>query len=103
MYVFEQDVPITAEIHARIMDALGDVTPDGLLAHIAIERQDGTLRYPGLWRGREDRDRFTDERPHPVVARSPRPASARPVSRRAARSPSWTGGARASRARHASE
>jgi hypothetical protein len=78
MYAFEQDVPINAEIHAQILDGLGDVTPEGLLAHIAIEREDGTLRYVDLWRSREDCDRFTDERLHPVVGRALAEAGIRP-------------------------
>ena len=67
MYAYEQDVPINAEIHARIIDALGDDYPAGLLAHIAIEHEDGHMRYLDLWRSSEDCDRFTEERLHPVV------------------------------------
>jgi hypothetical protein len=65
MYAFEQDVPINAAIHARIMDALGDEPPHGLLAHIAIERADGHLSYLGETRA--DCDAFTEQRLHPVV------------------------------------
>lgn len=32
MYAFEQDVPINAEVHARIMAQLGDAVPPGLIA-----------------------------------------------------------------------
>jgi len=70
MYAFEQDVPITAAIHARIVEGLGDVPPEGLLAHIAIEREDGRLSYLDLWESREDCDRFTHERLHPVVGQA---------------------------------
>ena len=67
MYAFEQDVPINAAIHARIMDALGAEPPHGLLAHIAIERADGHLSYLDLWDTQADCDAFTEQRLHPVV------------------------------------
>jgi hypothetical protein len=70
MYAFEQDVPINAAVHARIMADLGDQTPEGLIAHIAIEREDGHLHYLDLWDSREDCDRFTDERLHPVIGKA---------------------------------
>jgi len=67
MYAFEQDVPIDAAVYARITDGLGATPPDGLLAHIALERADGHLYYLDVWQSREDCDRFTDERLHAVV------------------------------------
>lgn len=67
MYAFEQDVPIDAAIHARIMTELGDEPPQGLLAHIAIEREDGHLHYLDLWQTKADCDAFTRDRLHPVV------------------------------------
>jgi hypothetical protein len=79
MYLFEQDVPIDAEIHARIMAGIGEPTPEGLLAHIVSEHDDGTLRYVDLWRSREECDRFTDERLHPVVGRALAEAGIRPA------------------------
>jgi len=68
MYAFEQDVPINAEVHARILEGLGDEPPAGLIAHIALEREDGHLYYLDLWNSRDDCDRFTRERLHPVVS-----------------------------------
>ncbi len=79
MYLFEQDVPITAEIHARIMAGIGEPAPEGLIAHIVTENEDGTLHYVDLWRSREDCDRFTDERLHPVVGRALAAAGIRPT------------------------
>ena len=67
MYAFEQDVPISANVHDRIMAALGDVHPAGLLAHIAIEREGGHVTYIDLWQSKAECDRFTDERLHPIV------------------------------------
>lgn len=67
MYAFEQDVPIDAATHARIMAGLGEELPTGLIAHIALERADGHLSYLDLWQSRDDCDRFTEDRLHPVV------------------------------------
>ena len=78
MYAFEQDVPINAEVHARILDRLGDQPPAGLVAHIALEQEDGHLRYLDLWESREDCDRFTREQLHPVVGAALAEAGIRP-------------------------
>jgi hypothetical protein len=67
MYAFEQDVPINAAVYARIIEALGAETAPGLLAHIAIEREDGHLAYLDVWETKEDCERFTDVRLHPVI------------------------------------
>ena len=67
MYAFEQDVPINAKVYAQIMDGLGAELPDGLLAHIAIERSDGHLSYLDVWESKADCEAFTDDRLHPVV------------------------------------
>ena len=79
MYAFEQDVPINAEVHARIMAQLGDEVPQGLIAHIAFERPDGGLRYLDLWEAQADCDRFTEERLHPVVGAALAAAGIRPA------------------------
>ena len=67
MYAFEQDVPIDTTVYARIMDGIGAELPAGLLAHVAIEREDGHLSYLDLWESKADCDAFTDDRLHPVV------------------------------------
>lgn len=67
MYAFEQDVPINAAVYARIMDGIGAQLPQGLLAHVAIERGDGHLSHLDLWESKADCDAFTDDRLHPVV------------------------------------
>ena len=78
MYAFEQDVPIDAAVHARIIEELGSELPAGLIAHIAIEQPGGTLRYVDLWQSQEQCDRFTDERLHPIVGRALARAGIRP-------------------------
>lgn len=67
MYAFEQDVPINATIYARIVKGIGEEIPQGLLAHVAIEREDGRLHYLDLWQSKEDCELFTEQRLHPVV------------------------------------
>jgi hypothetical protein len=66
-YAFTQDVPIDAAFYKRIVEGLGDALPKGLIAHIALERPEGGLRYIDLWESKEDCDRFGEERLHPVV------------------------------------
>lgn len=66
-YAFTQDVPIDAAFYARIADGLGPEVPEGLVAHLAIERPEGGLRYVDIWESKDDWDRFVEERLHPVV------------------------------------
>lgn len=66
-YAFTQDVPIDAGLYHRIKDGLGDEPPKGLIAHIAMERPEGGLRYMDVWESEDDWDRFAEERLHPVV------------------------------------
>lgn len=66
-YAFTQDVPINGAVYQRIIDGLGDEPPKGMIAHIAIERPEGGLRYIDVWESEEDWDRFAEERLHPVV------------------------------------
>jgi hypothetical protein len=78
MYAWQQDVPINAAVYARIRDDLGSPAPDGLIVHVAFELPEGGLRYLDVWRSREDCDRFTDERLHPVVGKALAEADIRP-------------------------
>jgi hypothetical protein len=65
-YAFTYDVPITAEIYARIMTGIGPERPPGLIAHIAY-RTDTGLRYLDVWQAKDDCDAFHQDRVHPVV------------------------------------
>lgn len=67
MYAFTQDVPIDRVFYKRITDALGPETAPGLIVHLAIERPEGGLRYIDVWESKEECDRFSEERLHPVV------------------------------------
>ena len=66
-YAFTQDVPIDAAFYERILAGLGPEPPQGLIIHLACERPEGGLRYVDVWETKEDCDRFTDERLHPVI------------------------------------
>jgi hypothetical protein len=66
-YAFTQDVPIDAAFYQRIVDGLGDEKPPGLIVHLAVERDEGGLRYIDVWESEQDWSRFVDERLHPVV------------------------------------
>jgi hypothetical protein len=66
-YAFSQDVPIDAAFYQRIVEALGDEPPKGLISHLAIELPEGGLRYIDVWESEGDWDRFGEERLHPVV------------------------------------
>jgi hypothetical protein len=47
-YAFTYDVPVDAEICARIKEGLGPQRPDGLIAHLT-SRTDTGLRYVDVW------------------------------------------------------
>ena len=66
-YAFTQDVPIDSTFYRRILEGLGTNPPDGLIAHLAIERPEGGLRYIDVWESEAHWDRFAEERLHPVV------------------------------------
>jgi len=65
-FAFTYDVPIGADIYARIKDGLGEERPSGLIAHLAWRTESG-LRYVDVWRSEHDYQAFTKSRLHPVV------------------------------------
>jgi hypothetical protein len=66
-YAFTQDVPIDAAFYRRVINALGDEPSKGFIAHIAVERPEGGLRYIEVWETEQDWDNFAEERLHPVL------------------------------------
>ncbi|MGA8636128.1 MAG: hypothetical protein WB805_14950 [Candidatus Dormiibacterota bacterium] len=66
MYAFTQDLPITADVYARIMKGVGTAPPDGCVLH-AVIRIDGGLRYIDIWDSQAACDRFLEERVHPIL------------------------------------
>ena len=65
-YAFTYEVPITADIYARIKDGIGPVRPPGLIAHLAYRTEQG-LRYVEVWEAKDDWEAFEHGRVHPVV------------------------------------
>ena len=65
-YGFVQDVPANEEMYRQIRDRLGAERPDGLVAHVALRREQG-LRYVDVWDSREQWERFREERLEPAV------------------------------------
>ena len=66
MYAFTQDLPITTDIYARIMEGLGTAPPEGCVVH-AVVQIEGGLRYIDIWESREACDRFLEEHVHPIL------------------------------------
>ena len=52
---------------ARIVQAMGAEKPPGLIVHLALERQEGGLRYIDVWESEQDWNRFVEDRLHPAV------------------------------------
>jgi hypothetical protein len=65
-YAFTYDVPIDAEIYARIRKGLGTERPPGMIAHLAWVIEGG-LRYVDVWESKDDFEVFAQTRLHPVV------------------------------------
>jgi hypothetical protein len=71
-YAFTYEVPITAEIYARIKDGIGPERPPGLIAHLAYRTEQG-LRYMDVWQTKDDWESFEPTRPRrPDGAGAPR-------------------------------
>ena len=66
-YAFEQPVPITAEIYAKIRERLGSEPMEGLVVHLVVRAADGSIRYVDVWTSKEACDRAIRERIHPAV------------------------------------
>jgi hypothetical protein len=65
-YAFTYDVPINADIYARIKAGLGPDYPPGLIVHLAWRTESG-LRYVDVWESKDDYEAFAEQRLHPVV------------------------------------
>jgi hypothetical protein len=67
VYAYTQDVPIDADVYARIVEAIGDEPMDGLLVHLCVRRPDGGLRYIDVWETEQQCARAFEQRIHPAV------------------------------------
>src|SRR6266851_491899 len=65
-YAFTYEVPINAEIYARIKEGIGPERAPGLIAHLAYRTETG-LRYVDVWETKDDFEAFEHDRLHPVV------------------------------------
>ena len=70
VYAYLQDVPIDAQLYARIIEELGPEPLAGSLLHLCVHRPEGGLRYIDVWESREACARAFDERIHPAVDRA---------------------------------
>jgi hypothetical protein len=66
-YAYEQPVPITAELYGKIRERLGAEPLEGLIVHLTVRADDGSIRYIDVWRSKEACDRAFRERIHPAV------------------------------------
>lgn len=66
-YAWTQDLPIDAEAYAAIAARLGDAPMPGLVVHLAMEREDGTIHYLDVWESKASHDRAMAEIVHPAV------------------------------------
>lgn len=66
-YSWTQELPIDAEAYAAIIARMGDAPMPGLVVHLAMEREDGSIHYLDVWESKESHDRAFAEVVHPVV------------------------------------
>ena len=64
---FTQDVPANEEMYRKIRESIGHDRPDGLIAHLALRREDGTLRYVDVWESEAQFETFRLARVEPAV------------------------------------
>jgi hypothetical protein len=60
-------LPIDAQTYAAIMDRMGDARMPGLVVHLAMQRDDGSIHYLDVWESKEFHDRAVAEVIHPAV------------------------------------
>ena len=68
MYAYVQDVPIGENLYHKIREGLGAEPLAGLLVHVVLRKEDGTLRYVDVWESRAACDAAFATRIHPVVS-----------------------------------
>jgi len=65
-YAFQYDVPADEEFYRRVAAEIGDEQPKGLIAHLVVKR-DTELRHIGVWKSKEDWERFRTQRVQPAL------------------------------------
>jgi len=62
-----QEVPIGPPAYAEITERMADAKMPDLLVHLAIEQDDGTLRYIDVWESEDACDAAFEAVVHPAV------------------------------------
>lgn len=66
-YAWTQDLPIDADTYAAIIARMGDTPMPGLVVHLAMEHEDGSIHYLDVWESKDLHDRAVAEVVHPAV------------------------------------
>ena len=66
-HAFEQSVPLSAAVYAKVRERLGSEPLDGLVVHVVVQAPDSSIRYVDVWKSKEACDRAFRERIHPAV------------------------------------
>lgn len=66
-FAWTQDVPIDAGTYAQIVGRMGSSAMPGLVVHLAMEREDGSIHYLDVWETEDLHDRAVEEVVHPAV------------------------------------
>jgi hypothetical protein len=67
LFAWSQDVPIGTDAYADIAARMGNAPMPGLVVHIAVEQDDGTLRYIDVWESEQACDAAFESVIHPAV------------------------------------
>ena len=67
MYAWSQNVPINEPIYRDVTARMGEAKMPGLLVHLAIRLEDGTLRYIDVWESEQACDDAFAAVIHPAV------------------------------------
>ncbi len=65
-YAIFYDVPADEGFYRRVMAAIGDEPPEGLVLHLVV-KHDGGLRHTEVWESRQDWERFRLEQVEPAL------------------------------------
>ncbi|MFN8084326.1 MAG: hypothetical protein U0Q14_08880 [Dermatophilaceae bacterium] len=66
-YAWTQDVPIDARTYAEITARMGNTPMAGLVVHLAMEREDGSIHYLDVWQTKQEHDQAFETVVHPAV------------------------------------
>jgi len=65
-YACSYAVPAPVEMYRKVRRLMGDLAPDGMIAHLVI-REKGFLRHIEVWNSEEEWTQFHDEHVEPAV------------------------------------